>query len=125
MHSSTGPADSELGPFQEIWNAWNEVDQEIKKKPIEHFRRAIDIQFDELEEHLRNNDRTRARREAMDVISIALNVILIRLWGVTGAAIATSSALVAASAFNWYAARKLEGLNLFVLANLPGRTASK
>jgi len=53
------------------------------------------------------------------VISITLNVILIPRWGVTGAAIATSSALIAASAFNWYAARKLEGLNLFVLANLP------
>ena len=75
MHSSTGQAENELGPFQEIWNAWNDVDQEIKKKPIEHFRRAVDIQFDELEEHLRNNDRTRARREAMDVISIALNLL--------------------------------------------------
>ncbi len=51
------------------------MDQEIKNKPIEHFRRAIDIQFDELEEHLRNDDRTRARREAMDVISIALNLL--------------------------------------------------
>jgi O-antigen/teichoic acid export membrane protein len=53
------------------------------------------------------------------VISIVLNVILIRVWGVTGAAVATSTALVAASAFNWLAARHLEGLNLFVLANLP------
>jgi hypothetical protein len=75
MQSSTGPAENELGPFQEIWNAWNDVDEEIRKKPIEHFRRAVDIQFDELEEHLRNNDQTRARREAMDVISIALNLL--------------------------------------------------
>jgi O-antigen/teichoic acid export membrane protein len=50
---------------------------------------------------------------------VTLNLILIPIWGVTGAAIATSSALVAASVFNWLAARRLEGLNLFVLANLP------
>jgi O-antigen/teichoic acid export membrane protein len=59
------------------------------------------------------------------VISVTLNLILIPLFSVTGAAIATSSALVAASLFNWLAARRLEGLNLFVLANLPGRAASK
>jgi O-antigen/teichoic acid export membrane protein len=53
------------------------------------------------------------------VLSVTLNLILIPIWGVTGAAIATSSALVAASVFNWLAARRLEGLNLFVLANLP------
>jgi O-antigen/teichoic acid export membrane protein len=59
------------------------------------------------------------------VISVTLNLVLIPLFSVTGAAIATSSALVAASLFNWLAARRLEGLNLFVLANLPSREASK
>ena len=58
------------------------------------------------------------------VVSIALNTLLIPHWGVNGAAIATASALVAASVFNWLAARRLEGLNLFVLANLP-RESSK
>jgi O-antigen/teichoic acid export membrane protein len=58
------------------------------------------------------------------ILSIGLNVALIPLWGVTGAAVATSSALVAASAFNWLAARRLESLNLFVLANLP-RSSSR
>lgn len=57
------------------------------------------------------------------VISVTLNLILIPVWGVTGAAVATSSALVAASVFNWLAARRLEGLNLFVLANLPSKTS--
>lgn len=53
------------------------------------------------------------------ILGITLCVILIPLWGTTGAAIATSTALVTASACNWMAARRLEGLNLFVLANLP------
>jgi len=52
------------------------------------------------------------------VLSVGLNLLLIPMWGPTGAAIATSTALVAASLFNWIAARRLEGLNLFVLANL-------
>lgn len=50
------------------------------------------------------------------VAGVALHLILIPIWGVTGAAIATASAVVTASALNWYAARRLEGLNLFVLA---------
>lgn len=57
-------------------------------------------------------------------ICVTLNVVLIPLWGVTGAAVATSTAITAASILNWLAARRLEGLNLFVLANLP-RSSSK
>lgn len=53
------------------------------------------------------------------VLGIALNVTLIPLWGIAAAAVATSTALIAASACNWMAARRLEGLNLFILANLP------
>lgn len=58
-------------------------------------------------------------------LCITLNLILIPLWSVAGAAIATASAVTAASAFNWYAARRLEGLNLFILANIkrPERAA--
>lgn len=51
-------------------------------------------------------------------LCVTLNLILIPLWSVAGAAIATASAVTAASAFNWYAARRLEGLNLFILANI-------
>ncbi len=52
------------------------------------------------------------------VLCIALCVTLIPLWGIVGAAVATSAALVTASACSWMAARRLEGLNLFILANL-------
>lgn len=45
------------------------------------------------------------------VICITLNLILIPLWGVTGAAIAVGTATTSASVFNWIAARRLEGLN--------------
>ena len=55
------------------------------------------------------------------VLSVALNLLLIPIWGVTGAAIATATAIVSMSVINWAAMRRLEGLNLFVLANLPRR----
>jgi O-antigen/teichoic acid export membrane protein len=55
---------------------------------------------------------------AAAIFAVALNLVLIPLWGVTGAAIATSTAYAALAAMNWYAVRKLEGLNLFILANL-------
>jgi O-antigen/teichoic acid export membrane protein len=58
------------------------------------------------------------------VLGIALCVILIPLWGIVGAAVATSAALIASSALNWMAARRLEGLNLFILANLPHSAAA-
>jgi len=51
-------------------------------------------------------------------VGISLNLILIPIWSVTGAAIATASALATAAVSNWCAARRLEGLNLFILANL-------
>ncbi|MCP3017175.1 hypothetical protein NGM33_27970 [Nocardiopsis dassonvillei] len=65
----------ELGPFQNIWNAWNEADEEIKSKPLSHFRRATDIQFDEIENHLKNDDREAMARELVDIISISLNAM--------------------------------------------------
>lgn len=55
------------------------------------------------------------------VLAVVLNLALIPLWGVTGAAIATASAVITMSLINWYAMRRLEGLNLFILANLPRR----
>lgn len=57
------------------------------------------------------------------VVAVALNLLFIPIWGVTGAAVATATAIVATSLINWYVARRLEGLNLFILANLPRRSA--
>lgn len=67
--------DDQLGPFQPMWDAWEEAGEEIVRKPLSHFRRAVDIQFDELDEHLDRDDRDAASREAVDVISIALNLM--------------------------------------------------
>ncbi|MET8449935.1 hypothetical protein [Streptomyces sp. NPDC005209] len=67
--------EEELGPFQDIWDAWQEVHDEVADKPLSHFRRATDIQFDELEEHLAVGDRDAAAREVVDIISIALNTM--------------------------------------------------
>lgn len=72
---------SSLGPFQEIWDAWEEVGDELARKPLSHFVRATEIQFEELQGHLDANDRGAAAREATDVISIALN--LMRWLGLT------------------------------------------
>ncbi|MDV5148675.1 hypothetical protein R1T08_32070 [Streptomyces sp. SBC-4] len=62
-----------LGPFQGIWDAWIEVEQEIARKPLSHFERATQIQFEELKEHLSQGNREAAARELIDVVSIALN----------------------------------------------------
>jgi predicted Holliday junction resolvase-like endonuclease len=64
-----------LGPFQDFWKVWNEVDADLRDKPISHFRRAIEVQFEELEEHLQKGNRDKAAREAIDTISIALNLL--------------------------------------------------
>lgn len=65
----------ELGPFQDMWEAWEAARPELLSKPLIHFRRATDIQFDELEAHLRVSDREAAGREATDIVSIALNLL--------------------------------------------------
>ncbi|MFE2279956.1 hypothetical protein ACFXAE_22520 [Streptomyces sp. NPDC059454] len=62
-----------LGPFQRIWDAWIEVEEEISQKPLSHFERATQIQFEELKEHLAHGNREAAARELIDVVSIALN----------------------------------------------------
>lgn len=67
--------EEELGPFQDIWDAWQEAHDEVTRKPLSHFRRATDIQFDELEAHLAAGDRGAAAREVVDIISIALNAM--------------------------------------------------
>lgn len=57
---------------------------------------------------------------AAAAIAVALNIVLIPFCGVTGAAIATATAYVSMAMMNWYALRRLEGLNLFILAHLTG-----
>lgn len=71
----SGDSSATLGSLQEIWEAWNEAHEEIKQKPLSHFRKATDIQFDELEGHLAAGDRDAAAREIVDVMSIALNTL--------------------------------------------------
>lgn len=65
----------QLGSFQAIWDAWDEAHDEMIAKPLSHFRRAVEIQFDELEAHLATGDRAGAANEATDIISIALNAM--------------------------------------------------
>ncbi|MEV6513894.1 hypothetical protein [Streptomyces sp. NPDC051642] len=65
----------ELGPLQGIWDAWDEVHEQLERKPISHFEQAVQIQFDELRDHLAADDRDAAAREMVDVISIALNAL--------------------------------------------------
>lgn len=71
----TDDGDLTLGPFQAFWNAWSEVDEEIKGKHFDHFSNAVGIQFMEMEGHLKRGERMAAAREATDVISIALNTL--------------------------------------------------
>lgn len=67
--------DAPLGPFQEIWEAWEEVRSDIVEKDIYHFQKAVEIQFVEINEHLDREDKDAAAREAVDIISIALNTL--------------------------------------------------
>jgi hypothetical protein len=67
--------DDRLGSFQELWNAWSESEAEISEKPISHFRRAIEIQFDEIDSHLALGRHDAAVREVVDIISVALNLM--------------------------------------------------
>jgi O-antigen/teichoic acid export membrane protein len=53
---------------------------------------------------------------AAAVVSVSLNAILIPILGLMGASIATASALTTAAFLNWHAAKRLSGVNLFVLA---------
>lgn len=52
-------------------------------------------------------------------VAVTGNLVLIPIWSVTGAAVATGAAFATVAVMNWMALRRLEGLNLFILANLP------
>ena len=66
---------SQLGPFQSLWDAWDEAGEAIKAKPLEHFESAIGAQFTEMREHLGAGRHRNAANEAVDIISIALNLL--------------------------------------------------
>lgn len=66
---------SQLGAFQDIWDAWDESDDEIKAKPLAHFEVAVREQFREFDEHLRDGQKRSAAFEAVDIISVALNLL--------------------------------------------------
>lgn len=65
----------ELGPFQDMWDAWEESRDELLAKPLSHYQQATVIQFKELDQHLKDDNYEAAGREAADVISIALNML--------------------------------------------------
>ncbi|MEV0678103.1 hypothetical protein AB0I60_16470 [Actinosynnema sp. NPDC050436] len=65
----------QLGPFQALWDAWDAAHDDLMAKPLSHYRLATGLQFDELEEHLARGDRAAAAREAVDIISLALNTL--------------------------------------------------
>lgn len=65
----------DLGPFQEMWDAWEESRERLLVKPLNHFCKATCIQFDELAGHLAHNDREAAAREAADIVSVSLNLM--------------------------------------------------
>ena len=65
----------QLGPFQDIWEAWDEARDEICGKDIDHFQKAVAHQFVELKQHLKDHKREKAAHEAIDIISIALNLL--------------------------------------------------
>jgi hypothetical protein len=68
---------AQLGPFQHFWDVWDASDDQIKLLPLSHFRRALDIQFEEVVNHLTAPlpNREAAAREATDIISVALNLM--------------------------------------------------
>lgn len=66
---------NDLGPFQGIWQAWDEAHDDVARKPPEHFRIATEHQFKEIDSHLADGDQKAAAREAIDIVSIALNFL--------------------------------------------------
>ena len=63
-----------LGVLQEIWDAWDVEDAEIKKQTFGHFLQLYKEQLKELEEHRQNNNEVGVLREAVDFMSVSLNL---------------------------------------------------
>lgn len=58
-----------------MWQAWDEAHDDLMSKPLSHFRRSIEIQFEEIRDHLRDGKKEAAAREAVDIIGIGLNCL--------------------------------------------------
>src|SRR5688572_22034695 len=65
----------QLGPFQKLWEAWDEADVEIRNQPLEHFELVIGHQLVEFKHHRDNGNHTAAAQEVVDIISAALNLM--------------------------------------------------
>jgi hypothetical protein len=65
----------QLGPFQKLWEAWDEADVEIRNQPLEHFELVIGHQLVEFKQHRDEGNNTAAAQEAVDIISAALNLM--------------------------------------------------
>lgn len=68
-------AHSKLGPFQDLWDAWDEAHDEMLRKELDHFQFAIEYQFEELRAHLKTEDAQAAAYEVVDMMSIVLNLM--------------------------------------------------
>lgn len=58
-----------------MWQAWDEVHDDLMAKPLSHFQRSVEIQFEEMQEHLAAGDKEAAAREAVDIVGIGLNCL--------------------------------------------------
>lgn len=68
--------DGPLGPLQAAYDAWTEVEEQVRsEKPLSHFLRVMEIQFEEITEHLAAGRRDKAINEAVDILSVTLNLL--------------------------------------------------
>lgn len=64
-----------LGVLQEIWDAWDVEDAEIKRQTFGHFCQLYGAQLDELVEHRNNDNEAGVIREAIDFMSVTMNLL--------------------------------------------------
>ena len=60
-----------LGPFQDIWDAWEPVNERTMRQPVDHFDVSLRMQLDEIE--VEDPKSIRTTKEIIDIISLALN----------------------------------------------------
>lgn len=58
-----------------MWQAQNDAHDDLIRKPLSHFERCIEIQFEEMRQHLAQGNKEAAAREAADIVSIGLNYL--------------------------------------------------
>jgi hypothetical protein len=64
-----------LGPFQGLWQAWDETPDVKLEKDIGHLRHALEVQVDELEAQLYAGNSHAAAAEALGCVSAVLNLL--------------------------------------------------